>query len=69
MPVKIMAVLLRHVYKTKRETIDESSENEDDMLDKVWGLAIPDSVAKLKLRGDLVIEIPKYTINMVSENH
>ena len=61
-----------HVYiRQGIETIDESSENEDDMLDKAWGLE-PDSrlSCQAKIReDDLVIEIPKYTINMVSENH
>ena len=48
-----------------------SSENEDDMLDKAWGLE-PDSRLSCQAKigeDDLVIEIPKYTINMVSENH
>ena len=49
----------------------ESTEEEDDMLDKAWGLE-PDSrlgCQALVADEDLVIEIPKYTINMVSENH
>ncbi|RKF15532.1 ISC system 2Fe-2S type ferredoxin [Alginatibacterium sediminis] len=53
------------------DSLDESSEQEDDMLDKAWGLE-PDSrlgcQAQVKDQ-DLVVEIPKYTINMVSENH
>tara|TARA_Y100000816_G_C26010224_1_gene528152 strand:+ start:698 stop:1036 length:339 start_codon:yes stop_codon:yes gene_type:complete len=61
-----------HVYiRQGIETIDESSENEDDMLDKAWGLE-PDSRLSCQAKigeNDLVIEIPKYTINMVSENH
>ena len=61
-----------HVYiRQGMETIDESSENEDDMLDKAWGLE-PDSRLSCQAKigeDDLVIEIPKYTINMVSENH
>ena len=49
----------------------ESDETEDDMLDKAWGLE-PES--RLSCQAviadkDLVIELPKYTINMVSENH
>ena len=43
----------------------------DDMLDKAWGLE-PDSRLSCQAvtgKSDLVIEIPKYTINMVSENH
>ena len=61
-----------HVYiRQGIETIDESSENEDDMLDKAWGLE-PDSRLSCQAKigeSDLVIEIPKYTIIMVSENH
>ncbi|MGV0034760.1 MAG: ISC system 2Fe-2S type ferredoxin, partial [Candidatus Azotimanducaceae bacterium WSBS_2022_MAG_OTU7] len=49
----------------------ESDELEDDLLDKAWGLE-PDSRLSCQVMvGDenLVIEIPKYTINQVSENH
>jgi len=52
-------------------SLDESTEDEDDMLDKAWGLE-PDSrlgCQAVVADKDLVIEIPKYTINMVSENH
>jgi len=61
-----------HVYvREGLESLEESDETEDDMLDKAWGLE-PDSrlscQAKVTER-DLVVEIPKYTINMVSENH
>lgn len=53
------------------DTLEESDENEDDFLDKAWGLE-PDSrlsCQALVAREDIVIEIPKYTINMVSEHH
>ena len=53
------------------DSLEESSEEEDDMLDKAWGLE-PDSRLSCQATvgdQDLVIEIPKYTINMVSENH
>ncbi|MBT7890682.1 MAG: ISC system 2Fe-2S type ferredoxin [Deltaproteobacteria bacterium] len=52
-------------------SLEESDENEDDYLDKAWGLE-PDSrlsCQAMLAKEDLVIEIPKYTINMVSENH
>jgi len=52
-------------------SLQESDENEDDYLDKAWGLE-PDSrlsCQAMLATEDLVIEIPKYTINMVSENH
>jgi len=53
------------------DSLDEASEDEEDMLDKAWGLE-PES--RLSCQAvlndeDLVLEIPKYTINMVSENH
>ena len=49
--------------------MEESDELEDDMLDKAWGLE-PDS--RLSCQAvvadtDLTVEIPKYTINQVSE--
>jgi len=52
------------------ETLDPSEENEDDMLDKAWGLEARSrlSCQAIVKDGDLTIEIPKYTINMVSEN-
>jgi len=59
-----------HVYvREGLESLNPTTEDEDDMLDKAWGLE-PDS--RLSCQAivndkDLVIEIPKYTINMVSE--
>lgn len=53
------------------DTLPESTEEEDDLLDKAWGLE-PDSRLSCQAtvgKADLVVEIPKYTINMVSENH
>jgi 2Fe-2S ferredoxin len=61
-----------HVYVREGfDSLEESDENEDDYLDKAWGLE-PDSrlsCQAIVADEDLVIEIPKYTINMVSENH
>ncbi len=53
------------------DSLEESDETEDDLLDKAWGLE-PDSRLSCQVivgDEDLVIEIPKYTINQVSENH
>lgn len=53
------------------DSLDESSEDEDDLLDKAWGLE-PESRLSCQAivsDADLTVEIPKYTINMVSENH
>ena len=55
-----------------REGFDDlpaPEENEEDYLDKAWGLE-PDSrlsCQALVQNKDLVNEIPKYTINLVSE--
>ncbi|NNJ94614.1 MAG: ISC system 2Fe-2S type ferredoxin, partial [Halobacteria archaeon] len=61
-----------HVYiREGAESLNESTEDEDDLLDKAWGLD-PDSRLSCQTvvgETDLVVEIPKYTINMVSENH
>jgi 2Fe-2S ferredoxin len=61
-----------HVYI--REGFDSllaSDETEDDLLDKAWGLDPDSRLSCQAITGDedLVIEIPKYTINQVSENH
>jgi ferredoxin, 2Fe-2S len=61
-----------HVYiREGGGSLNESNEDEDDLLDKAWGLD-PDSRLSCQAvvgNADLVVEIPKYTINMVSENH
>ncbi|MCH1919788.1 ISC system 2Fe-2S type ferredoxin [Shewanella sp. A3A] len=48
--------------------LEPSDDLEDDMLDKAWGLE-PESrlSCQAKVEEDLVVEIPKYTVNMVSE--
>jgi len=61
-----------HVYiREGFDTLEESTEEEDDLLDKAWGLEPDSRLSCQTVVGDteLVIEIPKYTINMVSENH
>jgi 2Fe-2S ferredoxin len=50
-------------------SLNPADELEDDMLDKAWGLE-PNSRLSCQARvanTDLVVEIPKYTINMVKE--
>ncbi|MEE9332688.1 MAG: ISC system 2Fe-2S type ferredoxin [Granulosicoccaceae bacterium] len=52
-------------------SLEEADEIEEDYLDQAWGLD-PDSrlsCQAIVAKEDLVVEIPKYTINMVSENH
>ena len=61
-----------HVFVVKGlESLADATDDEDDYLDKAWGLQ---SNSRLSCQAivsddDLVIEIPKYTINHASENH
>ncbi|MCL4470936.1 MAG: ISC system 2Fe-2S type ferredoxin [Sulfuricella sp.] len=60
-------VVVREGY----ESLEPAEELEDDMLDKAWGL---EPTSRLSCQAivkdrDLVIEIPKYTINLASEHH
>ena len=46
-------------------------ETEDDLLDRAWGLE-PNSrlsCQAIVAQADLVVEIPKYSINHAKENH
>ena len=52
-------------------SLNEPQEKEEDLLDRAWGL---EATSRLSCQvilddQDLVIEIPKYTINQVSESH
>lgn len=52
------------------ESLPFPSEREDDLLDKAWGVE-PDSRLSCQVivqDTPLVIEIPKYTVNIVKEN-
>ncbi|WKE64666.1 ISC system 2Fe-2S type ferredoxin [Gallaecimonas kandeliae] len=52
------------------DSLNESDELEDDMLDKAWGLE-PESRLSCQAKvadEDLVVEIPKYTINLAREH-
>ena len=53
------------------ESLGEAEEIEEDLLDKAWGLEPKSRLSCQALVGQvpLVIEIPKYTINMVKEGH
>ena len=47
------------------DSLEEADETEDDLLDKAWGLE-PNSRLSCQVvvrTEDLVIEVPKYTIN------
>ena len=51
---------------------EEASDIEEDMLDKAWGL---EQTSRLSCQAipplgeEIEIELPKYNINMVSEDH
>ncbi|MGQ0442223.1 MAG: ISC system 2Fe-2S type ferredoxin [Methylophilaceae bacterium] len=60
-------VIVREGYKT----LNEAQENEEDLLDKAWGLEPLSRLSCQAIVGkeDLVVEIPKYSINMAKEGH
>ena len=52
-------------------SLGEMDEVEEDLLDRAWGLE-PNSRLSCQAiigRQDLVVEIPRYTINHARENH
>ncbi|HUR88198.1 MAG TPA: ISC system 2Fe-2S type ferredoxin [Ramlibacter sp.] len=52
-------------------SLNEMDENEEDLLDRAWGLE-PDSrlsCQAIVAHKDLVVEIPKYSINHAKEKH
>jgi ferredoxin, 2Fe-2S len=67
---KACACTTCHVYvREGYESLEPPDEVEEDLLDKAWGLE-PDSRLSCQalVRDErLVVELPKYTINMVSE--
>jgi 2Fe-2S ferredoxin len=58
-------VILREGFNS----LDPAEETEEDLLDKAWGLEPTSRLScQAKVAGqDLVVEIPKYSINMVKE--
>ena len=57
--------ILREGY----DTLEPPTEKEDDLLDKAWGLELTSRLSCQARVGEepLTIEIPKYTLNQVSE--
>ena len=53
------------------DSLAEATEQEEDLLDKAWGLEAHSRLSCQAIVGkqDMVIEIPKYTINMAKEGH
>ena len=52
-------------------SLGEPDEGEEDLLDRAWGLEPQSrlSCQAIVAGADLMIEIPKYTINHARENH
>jgi len=50
-------------------SLEDAEELEEDLLDKAWGLEPNSRLSCQAIVGEtpLVVEIPRYTINMVSE--
>lgn len=53
------------------DSLNEPDELEEDLLDKAWGLEADSRLSCQAVVGDddLVIEIPRYTLNHASERH
>lgn len=61
-------VIIREGFES---LLNDADEDEEDMLDKAWGLEPESRLSCQAIVGntDLIVEIPKYTINLASENH
>ncbi|MBK1781132.1 ISC system 2Fe-2S type ferredoxin [Advenella sp. WQ 585] len=59
------------VVKEGFSSLEDATDDEEDLLDRAWGLKSTSRLScQAKITGaDLVIEIPKYTINHAKENH
>ncbi len=53
------------------DALEQATDNEEDYLDRAWGLAPTSrlSCQALVADADLTIEIPKYTVNHAKEGH
>ena len=60
-------VIVRQGFRS----LNEMDETEEDLLDRAWGLEADSrlSCQAIVARADLVVEIPRYTINHARENH
>ena len=52
-------------------SLNEMDENEEDMLDRAWGLEPQSRLSCQAIldQKDVVVEIPKYSINHAKEKH
>lgn len=57
------------IVRSGYDTLPPSQEDEDDLLDKAWGLTPRSRLSCQAIVGDadLVVEIPKYSINHAKE--
>ena len=65
------AQLAMSLFARALTSLEEADELEEDYLDKAWGLE-PESRLSCQARvgsANLVVEIPRYTINHASERH
>ena len=53
------------------QSLNAPDENEEDLLDRAWGLEPNSRLSCQAFLGqkDVVVEIPKYSINHAKENH
>ena len=59
------------VVKEGFNSLNEAEEEEEDLLDKAWGLQPQSrlSCQAILARENVTVEIPKYSINHAKENH
>jgi len=59
------------IIRSGFNSLEPSSEKEDDLLDRAWGLTATSRLSCQALIGDsdLTIEIPRYSVNQVKEGH
>ena len=59
------------VVKEGFDSLGEASDDEEDLLDKAWGLTPRSRLSCQAIvdGADLTIEIPRYTINHAKESH
>ena len=59
------------VVREGLSSLNEPDENEEDMLDRAWGLEPQSrlSCQAILAQQDVTVEIPKYSINHAKENH
>ena len=62
-----------HIYiNSGYDSLEPPTDDEDDYLDKAWGLEQTSRLSCQAIPPDdeeIEIELPKYNINMVSEDH